>query len=385
MTVEVCPIGAQCHHVCVYCYQNRQQTTTDLVQEYDIQKIKKTIEVEGRPFTLSGCEPLLISKHDLEELWSWGFFCWGHNSLQTNGVLIDEDHIRMFQHYNVTVGISIDGPDELNNARGTGQLLTTRLSTAKTQANILRLCDENISLSLIVTLHRLNATGSRLDCLQQWLRELDEVGVKLVRLNLLEVDKEITQEDLTLSVEENVNALISLAQFEKTLSNLRFELFDDIKKQLLGRDNSRACICNACDPLTSRAVREIEDFDQHRSYMRKNKKGIEYVKAESVGFERYMSLYNTPQEYNGCSGCRFFLMCKGNCPGTAIDGDWRNRTSHCPIWLQIFKYFEEELLNAGQVPLSQQPQKRCKVESIIYEGWSRGENIYVHQVLGRTV
>ncbi len=29
-------------------------------------------------------------------------------------------------------------------------------------------------------------------------------------------------------------------------------------------------------------------------------------------------------------------MCKGQCPGTAIDRDWRNRSEHCAVWKALF-------------------------------------------------
>ena len=56
---------------------------------------------------------------------------------------------------------------------------------------------------------------------------------------------------------------------------------------------------------------------------RTNKDGVDYLKSDHQGYERYIALYNTPHEHGGCKGCRFFLMCKGQCPGTAIDGDWQ--------------------------------------------------------------
>jgi len=34
-----------------------------------------------------------------------------------------------------------------------------------------------------------------------------------------------------------------------------------------------------------------------------------------------VALAATPHAHGGCRDCRFFLMCKGQCPGTAIDGD----------------------------------------------------------------
>ena len=81
-----------------------------------------------------GGEALLVPKDDLEELWSWGLETFGRNTIQTNATLIDEDHISMFHRYKVTVGVSMDGPGELNDTRWFGTVERTRAATERSQA-----------------------------------------------------------------------------------------------------------------------------------------------------------------------------------------------------------------------------------------------------------
>ena len=76
--------------------------------------MKAATEREGGPFTMFGGEALLVPEADLEELFRWGDERWGSNGIQTNGVLINDEHVRMFKAYKVHVGISMDGPGELN-------------------------------------------------------------------------------------------------------------------------------------------------------------------------------------------------------------------------------------------------------------------------------
>ncbi|MFL6335988.1 MAG: hypothetical protein ACJ754_21985 [Pyrinomonadaceae bacterium] len=106
--------------------------------------MKRAVLEEGGPFTLFGGEPLLIPEEDLEDLWAWGLEQFGRNSVQTNGTLINEAHVRMFKRHNVRVGISVDGPGELNDVRWSGSLEKTRADTARTEAAIARLCFEGI-------------------------------------------------------------------------------------------------------------------------------------------------------------------------------------------------------------------------------------------------
>jgi len=67
--------------------------------------MKKQIDNIGSgPFTLFGGEPLLIPETDLEDLWAWGFEKFGENSIQTNGILINDRIIELMKKYNVKVG-----------------------------------------------------------------------------------------------------------------------------------------------------------------------------------------------------------------------------------------------------------------------------------------
>ena len=107
----------------------------------------------------------------------WGFERFGHNGVQTNGSLISDAHLELFKRYRVQVGISIDGPGALNDTRWAGTLARTREATARTEAAIERLCREGMPPSLIVTLHRGNATGAMLPVLHDWFRHLERLGV----------------------------------------------------------------------------------------------------------------------------------------------------------------------------------------------------------------
>lgn len=371
MSVELRPLGVACNIQCQYCYQNPQRDAGNVPRSYDIEAMKAAVEEEGGSFTLFGGEALLVPEDDLEALWSWGLERYGSNGIQTNGVLINDAHVRMFRKYKVEVGISIDGPGELNDARWAGTLARTREATAKTEAAIERLCREDMPPSLIVTLHRGNATVDKLPTMHDWMRRLEAMGVTSLRLHVLEVDEDDVGAAYALSTEENLIAFASFVQLEAELTALRMDLFDDMRNLLLGTDDDTTCVWNACDPYTTRAVRGVEGHGQASNCGRTNKDGIDFVKASTEGFERYLALYHTPQEHGGCADCRFFLMCKGQCPGTAIDGDWRNRTEHCDLWKTLFRQLEEQLLDAGQIPVSASPERR-DLEAVFLEMYAGG-------------
>lgn len=373
MTLELRPLGVSCNIACTYCYQNPQRAAGNVPNSYDWEAMKATIERENSDFSLFGGEALLVPKADLEKIWSYGLERSGSNGLQTNGVLIDEDHIRLFRKYKVAVGISLDGPGELNDVRRAGDLANTRASTARAEAAIERLCREGMPPSLIVTLHRGNASRRRLPLLRDWIVRLERLGVRSVRLHILESDHPSVREKHALTEQENVRAFLCFAALERRLTTLRLDVFEDMRRMLLGKDRETTCVWNACDPYTTRAVRGVEGDGRLSNCGRTLKDGVDFLKANKPGYERYLALHRTPQEHGGCGGCRFFLMCKGQCPGTAVDGDWRNRTEHCGVWKKLYGVLERELQSEGEAPLSRHP-RRESLERAFLDAWAAGRN-----------
>jgi uncharacterized protein len=380
MSVELRPFGVRCNLQCHYCYQNPQRDADNVARSYDVKKMQEAVLREGGPFTLFGGEPLLTRKADLEELFRWGYERFGGSGLQTNGSLITDHHLRLFKRYNVRVGISLDGPGELNDVRWAGSEARTRETTTRSQRALERLCQSGVRPSLIVTLHRQNAVRDRLPILYDWIRSLAAMGVRSIRLHLLEVESEAVRRQYGLSVEENLEALLGFASLERELPTVQFDLFRDILRMLAGLDHNTTCVWNACDPYTTRAVRGVEGDGQRTNCGRTNKEGIDFVKAAEPGYERYLALYHTPQEHGGCRDCRFFLFCKGQCPGTAIDQDWRNRTEHCEIWKTLFARAEAEMMKRGWRPLSRHPLRRS-LEALFLDAWAAGENLSIAATL----
>jgi hypothetical protein len=75
---------------------------------------------------------------------------------------------------------------------------------------------------------------------------------------------------------------------------------------------------------------------------------------------RHSNKYNTrdeilqeiPQEYKGCRGCEFWQACRGGCPTTAIDNDWRNRSYFCPTH-KVLLGFYTNITKALKIPKTQ--------------------------------
>jgi len=380
MSIELRPLGVKCNIACQYCYQNPQRDAERPEKRYDMEKMHQAIYRAGQPFTLFGGEALMIPMDDLEKMFAWGYEYYGSTSIQTNGTLINDKHIALFKRFNVSVGISVDGPDELNDIRWAQTLKKTRKATKVTHDNIIRLCNEGITPGIIIVLHKGNALPIHFEKMGAWLTRLDELGVSSVRLHLMEVDDQNVAENYVLNEAQNIEALDYFHELSRSFKHLKIDIFSEIERLQKADDGRTSCVWNACDPYTTAAVQGIEGDGKQSNCGRTNKEGIDFVKSTIPSYMRYVALYNTSQEEGGCQGCRFFAMCKGNCPGTAVNGDWRNRTEHCGVWKNVFARTENSLIKAGEVPLSKH-ELLSTIEEVQISHWKEGRNVSIQSIL----
>jgi uncharacterized protein len=343
----------ECNMGCTYCYESttRKNNKRAGVQAgYNVDKIIEFIEnpnnnVNKAP-NLHGGEPLLLPKKENEKLLKYIYEKFGETSIQTNGVLIDDDYIRMFKQYNTSVGVSIDGHEELNDGRWMGSEEKTRETTAKTIENIKRMRQEGIRVGLIVVVSKKNATADKLPKLKEFLLKMSEYGVRSGRLNLIELDYPELADELELSEEDAINFHREMPRFLRE-NDLRYAPFIDVVDALLGYRH-RTCTTQQCDPFHTLGEQPIYGDGTKGNCLRTSKDGTVYLAEEIAGNprvsnERYMILQQIPMSEGGCGGCRFWSICSAHCPGTAEDGDWRNKTTHCAAYKAMFEEIEKDL------------------------------------------
>jgi len=216
--------------------------------------------------------------------------------------------------------------------------------------------------------------------LVSWLRELETLGLRHVNLHLLESESEAIKADWALTDTENAEALLAVA----AIHGLAVQPIQDMVKLLLGTDDEShraSCIWNACDPYTTSGVHGVLGDGTRVNCGRTNKDGVNWTKADTPSHVRQLVLYETPQADGGCYGCRFFFACKGNCPGTAIDGDWRNRTEHCGVLMRVFHELEGDLVRLGLRPISRDDAQRQTVEARMLAAYRSGSQLSVEAAL----
>lgn len=382
MSVEVLPVGVACQLSCTYCYETDIRQSKPTIR-YHEEAVLAAIDKLPDHWSLFGGEALILPIDKIETLLKKGFDRWKYTGIQTNGVLITEAHIELFKKYKTHVGISLDGPDELNDSRWAGTLEATRKATAKTHHAIKRLCEEKMHPSIIVTLHAGNCSKERFPKFVQWIKDLDAMGVQYVNPHVMEMDHQADK--LYLDQDELSDRMIDLWELQSDLVNVKISKFQEVLNLLQGNDNV-ACTWHACDPLNTSAVQSIDNEGAPSVCARTFKDGKTWLPAEGSGYNasfgglngsrfhhRQLALYVTPQEVGGCQGCTYWMMCKGQCPGEGINSDTRQRSTYCQTWKRLFAEGERRLKVMGIKPVSQM-KDRQHMEELMYASWVQGSN-----------
>ncbi|EKC66373.1 Arylsulfatase regulator (Fe-S oxidoreductase), partial [human gut metagenome] len=122
------PAGSACNLDCHYCYYldkavqygGRQAVMPDDLLECYIRQYIEANEVPTVTFCWHGGEPLLLGLDfyrkamALQEKYAGGKRI--ENTLQTNGMLVDEAWCELFAANNFLVGLSLDGPQGIHDA-----------------------------------------------------------------------------------------------------------------------------------------------------------------------------------------------------------------------------------------------------------------------------
>jgi len=409
MSIEVRPVGVTCNLRCAYCYEQPIRDVNPTLK-YNKEAVLSQIDSATGNWSLFGGEALILPIEDVAELFKLGFEKWGRTGIQTNGTLITPAHIELFEKYKTGVGISLDGPDDLNDSRWAGTLDATRKATARTLAAIDMLLERahttgNSALipSLIITLHAGNASVNAWPRMKAWFQELDNRGIRNINFHVMELDYKATKDsEWYLPHDRMKEVMLDLWELSTTFKNINILNFREITDLLRGKDERVMCVWHACDPWNTSAVQGLEGDGSPSHCTRTNKDGIDWLPAEGWGKETYwqigkfhkthrsherqLSLYVTPQEHGGCKDCRFWSLCMGQCPGTgdeSVDGqygDWRLRSSYCQTWKDLFEEGERRLLQLGELPISKNPN-RLKIEQVMYGEWKEGREISLTETI----
>lgn len=162
------PTGSRCNLSCDYCFYLKKKqlypnSNLRMSQEIMEKYLRQTIQAHNAPtvtIAWQGGEPTLIgldffkrSMEVIEQVVPSGVVV--ENTLQTNGVLIDEEWCKFFHDNRFLVGLSVDGPKEMHDAYRhdkTGQSVFDRVLRS---ARLMQ--KHNVEFNILCTVNAVNS------------------------------------------------------------------------------------------------------------------------------------------------------------------------------------------------------------------------------------
>lgn len=343
-TILFYPIADSCINGCLYCFEDPSFKKMRAFKGYDKYKMAKTVKSltekdkkMGEPSTviLHGGEVLTLPTEDLEFFFREMKKSSGKCMMQTSmGVPLTPEHIRLFKEYNVSPGVSVDGPPELNILRGPRNPEANKKFQDVVYKNIQILKDNGIKHGTIVVLSKANASPDKIDTLVKWcVQNTDDA-----RFNPLFVPSHVEGSEIAkyaLTSKELTNAFMALLKASIENPSFTFKLLEETKSALIG-DYKTVCCFSRCDYLTTLCSTVLPDGEVARCD-RCFQGGYNYASREPT-ITRWQMLEQTE-----CKGCKYFAACAGGCPAEGRDGNFRSKTAFCESYYAMFQAVENML------------------------------------------
>ncbi|PTX64954.1 uncharacterized protein C8P63_101176 [Melghirimyces profundicolus] len=352
-------VSEACNLACDYCYYSRCGGKPGKIDRIDDEVLEKFIKeymalTNGvAKFAWQGGEPLLAGLDFFEKVVQYqAKYASPHtminNSLQTNGTLIDDEWARFFKKYNFLVGVSLDGPKEINDARRTTGSGAGSFDRVMRGIHYLRKYDVDFNILTVIHENNVNQAKRLMDFYQQerfafvqfipgmdfLAQETDKKGAYL-----------ITPEEYGNFLCEAFDVWYNDGD---PITSVRF--FDNMLNVYVHRE-AELCIHRKTCPKTLILEQNGDaypcDFFIHDQY-----------KLGNVGTDPLEDILNNPvyKEFlrlkptlpDPCRNCRYLDLCHGGCPRnrtwsfgedeTQVDVDY-----FCQSYQQIYAYAHERM------------------------------------------
>ncbi len=234
----------------------------------------------------------------------------------------------------LSIGLSVDGPKELNILRGPRDPEANSRWQDCLFDNIKRLRRENVPFGSISVLSKVNASEDKIDKLINWHVE-NKIGGRFNPMFVPWYQVNHPAKKYVLSSQELTAAFLKLYDAAMKYPEFKCALVEEMVGNLLGKDLA-SCILARCDYITTtchtimpnggiaRCDRCFQDGYFYRSEVSTK------IRSEMLG-------------QTECAGCRFWEVCGGGCPGEGMDGDFRNKTCHCEAYYALYEKIETNL------------------------------------------
>ena len=350
-----------CNFRCKYCYLSAESKVTTYMDLEFAKRILLEIKEQYNShqkleILWHGGEPLLWGIENYRIIFEFidkEFTDVRHViSMQTNLSLITDEFIDLFLKYNVSVGISLDGPQNINDSE---RVFPNGRGTFNTVLSKLRHCKERgLHMGCIIV-----ATKKHIGRIPELYNFMCDNGINF-KMNPLFISGEAkrNESELGLTIDEYVTMTTELFDlwFYDKKNKINNSKFIDIASGLLTRKMSLCSlgencqehvICVAPNGDVLPCGRFCDSELMHFSYGNlHNEHYCDVLKRikESKAYKRADFIKNS-----NCSKCKYFNICHGGClhDGYINSGDFESKTFMCSANKKIFSNIESRLKETG--------------------------------------
>jgi uncharacterized protein len=318
------PASAVCNLDCLYCfYLDRHADPYKALpaRRMTAETLERLVEsylfysYPCSTFTFQGGEPTLAGPGFFEKLAEfqkqYGRGGMVSNALQTNGLLLDERWCKLFKAYDWLVGVSLDGPQEMNDQYRVGK--QGRGSWKRVIQSVELLQKEKVQFNILCVLSQANV--DRPKELYLFFRGL---GIEQLQfIPLAEFDAEGHPLPFTISPEQYGRFLCEVFDLwwpERRKVRIRF--FDNIAEALAEQKPGNCTMLETCD---SYVVVEYNGDVYPCDFFVENSWKLGNIEVDSwPEIARRTRRYNFAAKktigHPECEACEYQSICHGGCP-----------------------------------------------------------------------
>jgi len=333
------PASALCNLNCAYCFYLDRESDPyrslphRIMAGETLERLVDTFMFYAYPeavFAFQGGEPTLAGLPFFEKLVALEQRCGRGqrvgNSLQTNGVLIDDDWARFFHEYKWLIGVSIDGPEEIHDRYRVNKAGHGSWEHAARAIELLRKNKAEFNVLCVVS----KANAARPRELYRYFRSL---GVRHIQyIPLAEFDREGNPMPFTITAEE-YGAFLT-ATFDAwwpERRSVRIRLFDNLAEAAGGFTPGACTMRETCD---SYCVVEYNGDVYPCDFFVESEWKLGNVAIDSWAEiarrkKRYDFAAKKAVRHEACEACEYRSICRNGCPklrharfGRFEDPDW---------------------------------------------------------------
>ncbi len=319
------PASAVCNLDCSYCfYLDREADPYKALpaRRMAIETLERLVDTylfysyPNATFAFQGGEPTLAGLDFFEKLVEFQkrYGRDGHNisnALQTNAILLDDDWAQLFREYNWLLGVSLDGPEEINdtyrfNKAGRGTWKQVMRGVECLQKN-------KVDFNILCVLSQANVEKPR-----ELYKFYKSIGVDNIQfIPLAEFDGEGNRLPFTITAEQYGHFLVEMFDlWWPDRRKMRIRFFDNIAEAVAGMKPGSCTMHETCD---SYVVVEYNgdiypcDFFVESGWKIGNI-GLDSWSEVARRTRRYSFAQKKTLAHPECQICEWQSICHGGCP-----------------------------------------------------------------------